>query len=155
MGPHLDSYDVFLVQGQGQRRWQYGTRATPDARFRQGLDLRILERFQPDADEVLEPGDMLYLPYDQGRPVRVQGAWVSDEELSALVKHWKAQGSPNYVSKDEIDSLALRDEEAAAEKDHARSALVDRALEAMRSTNSVSVSFLQRKLGIEIGRAHV
>jgi hypothetical protein len=105
------------------------------------------------AEALLGKGDMLYLPYDQGRPVRVQGAWVSDEELSALVKHWKAQGSPNYVSKDEIDSLALRDEEAAAEKDHARTALLDRAIEAMRSTNSVSVSFLQRKLGIGYPKA--
>lgn len=105
------------------------------------------------AEALLGKGDMLYLPYDQGRPVRVQGAWVSDEELSALVKHWKDQGSPNYVSKDEIDALSLRDEEAAAEKDQARTALVDRALEAMRTTNSVSVSFLQRKLGIGYPKA--
>jgi 50S ribosomal protein L16 3-hydroxylase len=62
VGPHLDSYDVFLVQGQGQRRWLYGTRKTRDARFRPGLELRILESFEPDADEVLGPGDMLYLP---------------------------------------------------------------------------------------------
>lgn len=62
VGPHLDSYDVFLVQGMGKRRWKYGTRPTKDARFREGLDLRILQRFAPDADEVLGPGDMLYLP---------------------------------------------------------------------------------------------
>jgi S-DNA-T family DNA segregation ATPase FtsK/SpoIIIE len=105
------------------------------------------------AETLLGKGDMLYLPYDQGRPVRVQGAWVSDEELTALVKHWKDQGSPNYVSKDEIDALSLSDEAAAAEKDQARTALVDRALEAIRSTNSVSVSFLQRKLGIGYPKA--
>jgi len=62
VGPHLDSYDVFLVQGMGERRWMYNTRPTRDARFREGLELRILERFTPDADEVLGPGDMLYLP---------------------------------------------------------------------------------------------
>ena len=62
VGPHLDSYDVFLIQGQGRRRWMYGTKKARDARFRKGLELRILERFEPDADEVLEPGDMLYLP---------------------------------------------------------------------------------------------
>jgi 50S ribosomal protein L16 3-hydroxylase len=62
VGPHLDSYDVFLVQGMGQRRWMYNTRTTKDARFRKGLDLRILESFRPDADEVLETGDLLYLP---------------------------------------------------------------------------------------------
>lgn len=62
VGPHLDSYDVFLVQGQGKRRWRYDTKKTRDVRFVPGLDLRILERFTPDADEVLGPGDMLYLP---------------------------------------------------------------------------------------------
>jgi 50S ribosomal protein L16 3-hydroxylase len=62
VGPHLDSYDVFLVQGMGKRRWRYGTRKAKDTRFVSGLDLRILERFRPDADDVLGPGDMLYLP---------------------------------------------------------------------------------------------
>ena len=62
VGPHLDSYDVFLVQGMGERRWQYSTRPTKDVSWRPQLDLRILERFVPDADEVLGPGDMLYLP---------------------------------------------------------------------------------------------
>jgi 50S ribosomal protein L16 3-hydroxylase len=62
VGPHLDSYDVFLIQGMGERRWRYDTRLTKDARFREKLQLRILERFTPDADEVLRAGDMLYLP---------------------------------------------------------------------------------------------
>lgn len=62
VGPHLDSYDVFLVQGMGRRRWRYGTRPAKDRRFREGLDLRILERFVFDEDHVLEPGDLLYLP---------------------------------------------------------------------------------------------
>ncbi len=62
VGPHLDSYDVFLIQGMGRRRWRYDTSRTSDTRLRDGLDLRILRRFTPDADEVLGPGDMLYLP---------------------------------------------------------------------------------------------
>lgn len=62
VGPHLDSYDVFLVQGRGERRWRYGTKKARDVRLESGLDLRILQRFDPDADEVLGPGDMLYLP---------------------------------------------------------------------------------------------
>lgn len=62
VGPHTDSYDVFLVQGMGERRWQYGARPVKDARFVPGLDLRILERFLPDEDHVLHPGDLLYLP---------------------------------------------------------------------------------------------
>jgi 50S ribosomal protein L16 3-hydroxylase len=62
VGPHVDSYDVFLVQGCGERRWRFHTRPTVDTRMVQGLDLRILARFRPDADDVLGPGDMLYLP---------------------------------------------------------------------------------------------
>jgi 50S ribosomal protein L16 3-hydroxylase len=62
VGPHLDSYDVFLVQGQGQRRWKFHTRQTKDVALVAGLDLRILSRFRSDADQVLGPGDMLYLP---------------------------------------------------------------------------------------------
>lgn len=62
VGPHLDSYDVFLVQGLGERRWQYGTKPAKDRRFVSDLDLRILEKPVLDADEVLGPGDMLYLP---------------------------------------------------------------------------------------------
>lgn len=62
VGPHLDSYDVFLVQGLGARRWRFDTKRTKDVRFVTGLDLRILERFKPDADVVLEPGDVLYIP---------------------------------------------------------------------------------------------
>lgn len=60
VGPHVDSYDVFLVQGHGQRRWRISSQA--DLAFREGLPLRILARFKPDREWVLEAGDMLYLP---------------------------------------------------------------------------------------------
>jgi 50S ribosomal protein L16 3-hydroxylase len=60
VGPHVDSYDVFLLQGRGRRRWRIERNPAP--RFRPGLDLRILESFAPEREWVLEPGDMLYLP---------------------------------------------------------------------------------------------
>jgi 50S ribosomal protein L16 3-hydroxylase len=53
---------VFLIQGMGERRWKYDTRLTKDTELKSGLELRILRRFTPDADEVLRPGDLLYLP---------------------------------------------------------------------------------------------
>lgn len=62
VGPHVDSYDVFLIQGRGKRRWKYHTRPTKDQRIEPDLDLRILQSFEAQADEVLGPGDMLYLP---------------------------------------------------------------------------------------------
>ena len=62
VGPHVDSYDVFLLQGDGRRRWRIGRQR--DLALRPGLPLRILERFHPQHDCVLESGDMLYLPPD-------------------------------------------------------------------------------------------
>src|SRR5260221_416764 len=60
VGPHVDSYDVFLLQGRGKRRWQIS--GQKDHSFVPGLDLKILERFAPEAEWLLEPGDILYLP---------------------------------------------------------------------------------------------
>ncbi|MGE0358501.1 MAG: cupin domain-containing protein [Burkholderiales bacterium] len=60
VGPHVDSYDVFLVQGSGRRRWQVSRQR--DLAFVPGLDLKILARFEPREEWVLEAGDMLYLP---------------------------------------------------------------------------------------------
>ena len=60
VGPHFDSYDVFLLQAQGQRRWQIS--AQKDLSLVDGLPLKILSKFKPTEEFVLEPGDMLYLP---------------------------------------------------------------------------------------------
>ncbi len=60
VGPHVDSYDVFLLQGAGRRRWQVSRQR--DLAFVPGLPLRILARFVPEEEWVLEPGDLLYLP---------------------------------------------------------------------------------------------
>ncbi len=62
VGPHTDSYDVFLIQGQGTRRWAFHTKPTEELALVDGLELRILERFREDESHVLEPGDMLYVP---------------------------------------------------------------------------------------------
>ncbi|MGN6580452.1 MAG: ribosomal protein uL16 3-hydroxylase [Bordetella sp.] len=60
VGPHFDSYDVFLLQAAGRRRWRYGMQK--DLSLKPDLPLKILSNFQPEQDVVLEPGDMLYLP---------------------------------------------------------------------------------------------
>jgi 50S ribosomal protein L16 3-hydroxylase len=60
VGPHFDSYDVFLLQAQGKRRWRIG--AQQDLTLVEGLPLKILANFEPEQEFVLEPGDMLYLP---------------------------------------------------------------------------------------------
>jgi 50S ribosomal protein L16 3-hydroxylase len=60
VGPHFDSYDVFLLQAQGRRRWRIGRQS--DFVLQEGVPLKILENFEPEEEYVLEPGDMLYLP---------------------------------------------------------------------------------------------
>ncbi len=60
VGPHFDSYDVFLLQVRGRRRWRIGRQK--DRSLLPGLPLKILASFEAEQDWVLEPGDMLYLP---------------------------------------------------------------------------------------------
>jgi 50S ribosomal protein L16 3-hydroxylase len=60
VGPHFDTYDVFLLQGAGRRRWQISAQKNRD--LVEGAPLRILKDFQPEQEWVLETGDMLYLP---------------------------------------------------------------------------------------------
>ena len=60
VGPHFDSYDVFLLQAHGQRRWRIGRQK--DLSLVPDLPLKILANFEPEHDYVLNPGDMLYLP---------------------------------------------------------------------------------------------
>lgn len=60
VGPHFDSYDVFLLQAYGRRRWRIGRQK--DLTLKEGIPLKVLAEFEPEEEFVLEPGDMLYLP---------------------------------------------------------------------------------------------
>jgi 50S ribosomal protein L16 3-hydroxylase len=60
VGPHIDFYDVFLLQAHGRRRWRIARGADP--KWIPGLPLRILADFRPQQEWTLEPGDLLYLP---------------------------------------------------------------------------------------------
>lgn len=60
VGPHFDSYDVFLLQGPGRRKW--GVSKQRDLDIDPAAPLKILRRFRPETEWLLEPGDMLYLP---------------------------------------------------------------------------------------------
>ncbi len=60
VGPHVDSYDVFLLQGEGERRWQIS--AQRDVSLQPDVPLKILAKFEPEQEWVLKTGDMLYLP---------------------------------------------------------------------------------------------
>lgn len=60
VGPHFDSYDVFLLQASGQRLWRIGRQK--DLSLEPGVPLKILSHFVPEEEHLLNPGDMLYLP---------------------------------------------------------------------------------------------
>src|SRR3954470_7948753 len=60
VGPHFDSYDVFLLQGPGRRRWQISHQS--DLRLKEDAPLKLLRKFRPEQEWTLDPGDMLYLP---------------------------------------------------------------------------------------------
>lgn len=62
VGPHFDNYDVFLLQGHGQRNWKIGQMCDSDSPLIKHADLRILADFEGTDEWTLEPGDMLYLP---------------------------------------------------------------------------------------------
>lgn len=62
VGPHVDQYDVFLIQIEGERDWRIGTQAPGEQVQRPGTPLRVMENFETLDQWVLGPGDMLYLP---------------------------------------------------------------------------------------------
>jgi 50S ribosomal protein L16 3-hydroxylase len=62
VGPHIDNYDVFLIQGLGHRRWKIGTEPVADEEIVPDLDVRMLADFDAEEEFVLGPGDLLYLP---------------------------------------------------------------------------------------------
>lgn len=62
VGPHFDQYDVFLIQGSGQRRWQIGQRCDTNTALRNNPQLQLMADFQCQQEFLLGPGDILYIP---------------------------------------------------------------------------------------------
>ncbi|MEP7301539.1 MAG: cupin domain-containing protein [Caldimonas sp.] len=75
VGPHVDSYDVFLLQVEGRRRWRVGRTARP--RLRDDVPLKMLAGFAARQEWLLEPGDMLYLPPGWGHEGVAVGACIT------------------------------------------------------------------------------
>jgi 50S ribosomal protein L16 3-hydroxylase len=91
VGPHVDQYDVFLVQASGRRCWAYGG---PVSAFLPDRPLRLLADFRPEAQHVLEPGDTLYLP--PGVPH--DGVALDDGCLTVSIG-FRAPGASDLASK--------------------------------------------------------
>jgi 50S ribosomal protein L16 3-hydroxylase len=75
VGPHIDSYDVFLLQVHGRRRWRIAR--SKRARLRTDTPLKILADFVPTDEWLLEPGDMLYLPPGWGHDGIAEGETIT------------------------------------------------------------------------------
>ncbi|MCG3141412.1 MAG: hypothetical protein HDKAJFGB_02693 [Anaerolineae bacterium] len=104
----------------------------------------------PGAEKLLGRGDMLYMAPDSAKLQRMQGCFVSDEELARLVNYWRnLQADFDYTPKAPWDEPRQKAE--AEEK--TGDALTEDAIQVIRTTNTASISLLQRKLGIGYPRA--
>jgi S-DNA-T family DNA segregation ATPase FtsK/SpoIIIE len=114
---------------------------------------------QQGAEQLLGRGDMLYLPVGAGLPVRVHGAFVSDQEVHAVANDWKGRGTPEY--QDDILSGQTSDQtfntfSAGLElddEDDGKDSLYDQAVQIVIESRKASISSIQRRLRIGYNRA--
>ena len=110
----------------------------------------ILDR--AGAERLLGQGDMLFIPPGQNEPVRLQGAFIDDDELTKITDFLREQGKPRYRNEILIDAEeAMADGEGGGEEE--QDPLFEEALYIVRNSKSASASFLQRRLQIGYNRA--
>ncbi|MFT7177286.1 MAG: S-DNA-T family DNA segregation ATPase FtsK/SpoIIIE, partial [Halioglobus sp.] len=113
---------------------------------------------QGGAEQLLGHGDMLYLPPGSGVPVRVHGAFCSDEEVHRVVADWKKRGAPAYIDGllDEGGNTAVTAEElqsGSGDQDDESDVLYDEAVYYVCESRRASISSVQRKLRVGYNRA--
>lgn len=120
-----------------------------------GLDSRVILDGN-GAEKLVGKGDMLYLPPGTSKLTRAQGAFITDEEMTALVDHCKAQGKPMYDSDIQaVIRAASEDEEEAADDELTGDdiELMERCIEVILQEKIASTSRLQRRLKLGYTRA--
>jgi S-DNA-T family DNA segregation ATPase FtsK/SpoIIIE len=107
------------------------------------------------AEKLLGRGDMLFMAPDSSKLVRLQGCFVSEKELAALVRYWKGvRGAQDVVQPEEVIQQQMWDEIAAEEVQVAQQdELLPRAIDIVRKQQRASISMLQRQLRIGYSRA--
>jgi S-DNA-T family DNA segregation ATPase FtsK/SpoIIIE len=113
-----------------------------------GVDSRVIID-EMGAEKLLGRGDMLYLPIDEGKPRRLQGAFCSDRELEALIDFWKQQGRPDYQEEVfQVEATVSWARDAGK-----RDPLFAKAAHTVAAEGRAAASLLQRKLNIGYTRA--
>jgi S-DNA-T family DNA segregation ATPase FtsK/SpoIIIE len=102
------------------------------------------------AENLIGKGDMLFLPIDATKPVRVQGCYVSEREIEAICRHWREQAPPDYVM--DPAAAAIERAEATYESDES-DAYYEEAVRYVADRGQASTSMLQRRFSIGFQRA--
>jgi S-DNA-T family DNA segregation ATPase FtsK/SpoIIIE len=102
----------------------------------------------PGAEKLLGHGDMLFMPVGQTKPIRVQGAYVSDQEIESLVAYVKSQGRPRYAP-----DVLQTEETGGKGAEQADDSLFEDAVRVVMETGQASISMIQRKLRVGYTRA--
>jgi S-DNA-T family DNA segregation ATPase FtsK/SpoIIIE len=108
----------------------------------------------PGAEDLIGRGDMLFQPSDAPKPTRMQGVFVSDREINAVVTHWRDQGLPDY----QLGIVASAERSSGGGTDRGRDdepadRLFDEAVQVVAEHDRASASLLQRRLRIGYARA--
>ncbi|MFZ9385203.1 MAG: DNA translocase FtsK [Candidatus Limnocylindrus sp.] len=107
----------------------------------------------PGAEDLIGRGDMLFQPSDAPKPIRLQGVFVSDQEIEGVVNHWRAQGVPDYQLEIIESAPSGGGSSAGSAADGDRDRLFDEAVAVIQEHDRASASLLQRRLRIGYARA--
>ncbi len=110
----------------------------------------------PGAEKLLGRGDMLYIPPDLAKPIRIQGCFVSDKEITALIDFLKTQKTTEYndqITSQPVTSLSNGKSTVISSDGAPHDPLYDSAIKLIQDTGKASTTFLQRKLSVGYARA--